>query len=70
MTEAANEPLSPETSRWGRRDAYGQQLTASTDAMTAIDAKTFEWKLKPLLRLKIFIWRFSRLALIGIRIVF
>jgi peptide/nickel transport system substrate-binding protein len=32
--------------RWGARDAYGRQILASTEAMTAIDAKTFEWRLK------------------------
>ena len=32
--------------RWGARDAYGRQIIASTEAMTAIDAKTFEWRLK------------------------
>ncbi len=32
--------------RWGARDPHGRQLAASTDTMSAIDAKTFEWKLK------------------------
>ena len=32
--------------RWGVRDAYGRQLAAVTDTMTAIDARTIEWKLK------------------------
>ena len=32
--------------RWGARDAHGRQLMASTDTMTAVDAKTFEWRLK------------------------
>ncbi len=32
--------------RWGVRDAYGRQLATITDAMTAIDTKTVEWKLK------------------------
>ena len=32
--------------RWSARDPHGRQLAASTDAMTVVDAKTFEWKLK------------------------
>ena len=31
--------------RWGARDAYGRQLMAVTDSMTAIDLKTIDWKL-------------------------
>ncbi len=32
--------------RWGARDAHGRQLIGATDTMTAVDAKTFEIKLK------------------------
>jgi peptide/nickel transport system substrate-binding protein len=32
--------------RWGARDPYGRLLMAATDRMTALDADTFEWKLK------------------------
>jgi peptide/nickel transport system substrate-binding protein len=32
--------------RWGARDPYGRQLMAVTDRMSALDANTFEWKLK------------------------
>lgn len=32
--------------RWGARDPHGRQITAVTESMTAVDGRTFEWRLK------------------------
>ena len=41
-----SEDVIPSLKRWGARDGMGQQLMAAMDEMTAVDDKTFRFKLK------------------------